>query len=602
MMDPTSVHHTAPRHAQTTDIMAHVKQVASALNPKNRGPQAADVQWLNFAVEEIWPFVVKSVEKLMKEDVQQQLQASVPGPFKGIRFSQFSLGTNPPKLGPVNVNRVGNSGGEKDRSGHPGVELGIGVDWDCNANISLHVTGANVGIRKLNLKGEVFIILCPLMDSLPIVGGLQITMVSPPKISWEFTGIAQVVDMPQIARALKDIIANRIAELLVLPNRIFIHWVWGREHEIDISAMQYPMPEALLRIGIVEARGLEGKDWNLLGKATSDPYAKVTMGDREYQTPVIQKCLEPKWNDDGYFDFLMYTAAQHLTVDLFDHDLWTFVDTTDDFLGELVTVSPDQAVVEKIRLCDMLTKPDAWWPIYCKKGKKYEQSGEVHIKIESYALRAKKSVLEKPFPPHHGKANADCLLSVQLRGLRGLPKKFAAGAVIECKVLDKQNNEKSKFVSIKSTYLEEVWDKNEIDADPTVQRLVEYLKYKGTSLEDIVQVSGLTHQQVQRIVERRPSFHSKFNQSIHLPVNNPKELKLRLKLIVDGDTKHAATIQAEDFVLEDKLFKNDELEFNEILQLKRAQDGIAGIVEGPFELDIRIQLHGLVHVNPGEPP
>jgi len=593
-MDNTAHHRTE----QSVDVLQKVREAVESTGVK-AGPPGDELKWLNFTVAEIWPFVDKSVGKIIKETVEPAIQAAMPTPLKGTHFKeQLSLGSAPPKLGPIQVAR-------KFDQNHPGVELAIGVKWDCNAKIELSVLpGVTIGIKRLSIEGEVYLILRPLMESVPIVGGLQITMVAPPSISWELTGLAQVVQFPKIASTLKGVLQQVLTDLLVLPNRVFVHWVWGREREIDISSMQYPRPEAVVRLGVVEAKGLQGKDWNLFGKATSDPYVRIQVGHRKHTTQAIQKTLEPHWGENGWYDFLMYTPKQHLDIQLFDSDL-AVLGAGDDTLGEMYVFDEQSETMRKANLCDVLTKPDSWWKIYEKRGGgrtkvNYEECGEIKVQVEVFSLRSDAvlfNAARKDVPTKHGEAKCDGLLSVQLRGLRGLPKKLAKGAKIVCRCSMPGGGGEMETVveeSIKSKYVEQVMDKDAVDVDPAIQRMVEFLYIDGKKTKTITEVSGLTEQQVLRILEMRPSFHTKWNQSLHIPVLTPQEAEIQLRLVVPGESESAAHIELAKgpFKLKD-LFAKQDLRFEDLVKMDRVA-GPKGIVHGPFELDIAMQLFGLV--------
>jgi len=614
-----------------------------------RKPRSEKVAWLNFGVDVMWPFVNAAVTQLMKDEVEANLKAAVPHFLHGICFQEFSLGTSPPVLGPVSVDRLGSS--NAGEGGHPGVEICVGVRWDCNAKISIHVPpAATIGIRKLNLEGEVFIILRPLMESLPIVGGLQITMVSPPKISWELTGMGQLGEMPTVATALKNAVSRVLSENLVLPNRIFIHWVWGREREIDISAMQYPMPEALLRVGVHQVKGLSTGD-SFLTSRSLDTYIKVKMGEREYRTHDIKDSTEPEWGDGGWSDFCMYTSKQHLVVELYNKHVWSLQHLVDDLLGEdellgelLIedvegehedetgSVSGQlskQSRFRKVHLWEVMNKPDGWWKLYVKRGKTYEEVGQVLLKVKSFKLLSKLEVIKAP-PPPIGDAKAEGLLSIQLRCLRGLPPKSAAGAVIEL-VVKRGDKVLEKRTSVKSDYIAEELDPNGIDVDPAIQRMVEFMDMEGTPREEILAVSGLSKEKVSRILELRPTFHSKWNQSIHIPIESASAqgVEIHIRLLIDGEKPGAGPIElVQPFSVDEKLLKpqqatspanhtkkkrhlhhhlvqhastsatseSEELRFEDILILERKQkngEAKKGEDAEKFELDISVQLFGM---------
>lgn len=80
--------------------------------------------------------------------------------------------------------------------------------------------------------------------------------------------------------------------------------------------------QGILRVHVVEGKNLENKD--LIGK--SDPYAVLKVGSIKVETPVIDNCLNPKW--DFWCEFEIVPNSE-LKVEVWDRD----DGTKDDFLG-----------------------------------------------------------------------------------------------------------------------------------------------------------------------------------------------------------------------------------------------------------------------------
>ena len=63
--------------------------------------------------------------------------------------------------------------------------------------------------------------------------------------------------------------------------------------------------QGLLRILLVEARSLVAKD-KFMGKGKSDPYVNIRVGDEAFRSHVIEKNLNPTWNE-------LYEVQQNVT-------------------------------------------------------------------------------------------------------------------------------------------------------------------------------------------------------------------------------------------------------------------------------------------------
>ena len=96
-----------------------------------------------------------------------------------------------------------------------------------------------------------------------------------------------------------------------------------------------PDMSAVLTIGIIAARGLEAMDSN----GTSDPYVVVHVGSEKRKTKVIQKDLNPQWNEK--FDILVTDVQGTLRLQVYDKDLIG----SDDLIGE--TMIPLSTIVGK---------------------------------------------------------------------------------------------------------------------------------------------------------------------------------------------------------------------------------------------------------------
>eukprot|EP01102_Stenamoeba_stenopodia_P018103 TRINITY_DN6598_c0_g1_i1.p1 TRINITY_DN6598_c0_g1~~TRINITY_DN6598_c0_g1_i1.p1 ORF type:complete len:1022 (+),score=273.92 TRINITY_DN6598_c0_g1_i1:149-3214(+) len=95
-----------------------------------------------------------------------------------------------------------------------------------------------------------------------------------------------------------------------------------KKQKLDLIPLE---GEFQLRIEVLHANDLKIADEN----GTSDPYVKMTLEGKTQKTKVIQKNLNPVWNEVFYFD--IKSTIDDLTtleVDLYDEDL-----LSDDFLG-----------------------------------------------------------------------------------------------------------------------------------------------------------------------------------------------------------------------------------------------------------------------------
>ncbi|XP_052382916.1 extended synaptotagmin-1-like isoform X2 [Oncorhynchus keta] len=122
--------------------------------------------------------------------------------------------------------------------------------------------------------------------------------------------------------------------------------------------------EGVLRIHLLEGQNLVPKD-NMMGgmvKGKSDPYVKINIGGETFESRVINRNLNPTWNEI-YEVVLTTLPGQELHAEIFDKDM----DMKDDFMGRL-----------KISLKDIITSQytDQWYTLNDVK------SGRVHLVLE----------------------------------------------------------------------------------------------------------------------------------------------------------------------------------------------------------------------------
>ncbi|KAM3877865.1 extended synaptotagmin-1-like [Diretmus argenteus] len=122
--------------------------------------------------------------------------------------------------------------------------------------------------------------------------------------------------------------------------------------------------EGLLRIHLLAGQNLIPKD-NMMGgmvKGKSDPYVKINIGGETFTSQVINRNLNPTWNE-MYEVVLTQLPGQDLHMEVFDKDM----DMKDDFMGRL-----------KINLKDIIDSQytDQWYTLSDVK------SGRVHLVLE----------------------------------------------------------------------------------------------------------------------------------------------------------------------------------------------------------------------------
>ncbi|CAJ1415709.1 unnamed protein product [Effrenium voratum] len=551
-----------------------------------RGEKGTELTWLDFLVRQIWPKVHEALKTVVLEELEPKVQAALPAMFGSLSFKTFNLGPEHPQLMEIGV-----AHGKQNH--YDGLELDVKMVWNCNADIVLEVQGIEIGIEKIRIDGTVRLQLRPLMPQLPTVGGVQITMMSPPNISWSFRGLLAALQVDVVSRVMRQVVADQISEMLVVPNLIFIHWL-DSASDVDLEVLQFPHPECVVRLCIKEARDLRGSDWNYFGfNGTSDPYVSVHLGSHLWHTPQKTRTRNPKWGHEGYHDFFVYTPSQFVKVDIYDSDIGP---GTDDHLG----------CVEGLTVEALLERPIWWWPLQARKkppepkmdsseakltdrsdpetkSSTTRECGEVLIEAHFLELRAS---LLGDVPKPMGKADAVAFAFIDLRSLRGLQPNQAHGATITFKL--EGQTYKSRPASYQGSNYGSALTQG-------AQRLVEHLyNIKGRSVEEIMKISGLSKEQVYSVVHARPSFTTKWHLPFTLPIRDLNQAQLDISLGTKRPNMKVLASLKSPLHLKQALVDTGRWQLDKALLLERDPklEG-TNLVQETLELSLRITLRTL---------
>lgn len=257
-----------------------------------RGDKGKEMSWPNFMVAKMWPHIHEALKLVVAKDLEPKIKDALPSVFGTVSFKTFSLGEWHPE-----IKEIGVAHGKQNQ--YDGLELDLKIIWNCNADIVVDVQGIEIGIENVHIDGTLKLQFRPLLPHLPSIGGVQITMMSPPNISWNFRGIFAALQADVVSRVMRQVVSDQISELLVVPNLIFLHWL-DSEADVDLEVLQFPHPECVVRLCISEARDLLGSDLNYFGfNGTSDPYVSVHLGSHHWYTPQKSRTRNPKWGDAG---------------------------------------------------------------------------------------------------------------------------------------------------------------------------------------------------------------------------------------------------------------------------------------------------------------
>lgn len=269
------------------------------------------VGFLNDIVAQLWDHINVAGSKMIKDIVEPLFKELLPGPLKSLHFTRINLGKTPIKFDNIDVHsRTENS-----------IRLNVDISWNGDSDIDLKASIiGSLGVEKVKIKGRLSVLLCPLVDHLPLITAMQAAFINPPEMSLDFTGVADIADLSIIDDTIRKVILDIIASILVLPNRLLI--------KIDPANDYFKTYQP--QLGFIRVTVLNGKGFVTpkgFFKDIPDVYCNVRLGALPVWTTTTQNnTLSPHWNESN--DFLLSDHDQELTFDVLDDDL-----TGDDKLG-----------------------------------------------------------------------------------------------------------------------------------------------------------------------------------------------------------------------------------------------------------------------------
>lgn len=367
-------------------ILARVEDLPSWVH----FPEVERAEWFNKILDQIWPFIGDYVKDLLTNSIQPKIQAS-HAQMASFVFTKIDLGDIPPRIGGVKVYT------ENVRRDEIYIDLDIIYSSDCDLMVKLK--GMNMGIKDLQVRGTMRVIFKPLLSRMPLFGGMSVFFLNNPSIDFNLKGLADAFDLPGLREMVEDIIAEQIANIMVLPNRIAVPMV----PELNLALLKYPPPEGVLRIYMVEARNLVSADMALVGKGKSDPYVVLKFGPEKFKTKVINNTINPVWNE-VFETVIDCKDAQVIDLEIRDED----PGSKDDKIGTAA-----------IDISSTMTEGtvDCWLPLENVK------KGDVHLKLVWMYLANDPLVLEKTMKQTDTTSElATCVLMVNLDSARDLPR------------------------------------------------------------------------------------------------------------------------------------------------------------------------------------
>ncbi|KAK9973730.1 hypothetical protein ABG768_024439 [Culter alburnus] len=334
-------------------------------------PDVEKVEWLNkliqqafLVIHQAWPFIGQYLEKLLTETIAPSIRGSSTH-LQTLSFTKIDFGGKPMKV-------VGVKAHTENDKGQILLDVYISYVGDVEINVEVKRYFCKAGVKGIQLHGMMRVILEPLIGDVPIVGAVTMFFIQRPKLTINWTGLTNLLDIPGLNVMSDSMIMDAIASFLVLPNRLTVPLV----ADLHVAQLRSPLPRGVVRIHLVEADGLASKDNYVKGviAGMSDPYALLRVGPQTFKSRHLDNTLNPKWGE-MYEVIVHEVPGQELEVEVFDKD-----PDHDDFLGR---TKLDLGIVKKSKIVD------EWFTL------KDTPTGRVHLRLEWLTLEADTERLEE---------------------------------------------------------------------------------------------------------------------------------------------------------------------------------------------------------------
>jgi hypothetical protein len=486
---------------------------------------------------------------MVKETVEPKIKGSLPSALAGaFHFDTVTLGDVPLRFGSIVATAVDY---KSVRSGDTkNVEILFNTIYRGNAQVDLSFAGAKLGIRNIEMVGDLSINLVELLDRPPFFSGVAVYFTNPPHISMDWSGVAGVLGVGVIKSKIREVVTDGISNVCVLPKRIVSDMDPKEERLFRLLA---PFPPGCLRLELIAARDLAGKDFAIFGKATSDPYANVRIGAQMQKSKTVKKDCNPKWNEP--FDFCVYDKHQNVRIDVYDEDFGG----GDDELGML-----EMTVDELLNEC---REGPAWIKLMPQEEEDKVQ-GELQLKVTWLPVTFDS---ERAAAIDVAKGMPQALLFLGMYSVKIPPAKVGTTYTIEATCNGKTNT------VTKTTALDpdEVKTKAQVkDLQPKIDKMVA-AKMKDSDIAEIlaIPVEALKDKgkadvkYTDRLVVKEPFLW---------PIDVPKETVVEIKVTEKDGTTDFGVVQVEAFrYLDDN---------------KSAQRDYIQSKNGKIECEIRAQI------------
>jgi hypothetical protein len=305
------------------------------------------------------------LEKVLRDEVLSKLRARLPAQLgTNLGLTKFDLGERSPRFSDVTVHET---------PLNQGIEVRSRLLYEALTNIQISTPVGQLGIEALRLSGDLVLRLEPVIDEMPVIGGLVAYFLEPPELDFTFSGLLSFGNFPGVTKIVHNHIEQMLSNYMVLPNVLAVPLA-SEGKGVDLAKLQGQEVVGLLQVTAIRANGLRGDDFNLFkGGFTSDPYVQVKVSDEVWRSSVVAETCDPEWKASDCHDFIVFDVEQKVRVEVFDHDVLS----SDDIIGRAASMN----------VIDALARSDKPIPLvdpFAAPGSQKDDCGTLQMRFEFF--------------------------------------------------------------------------------------------------------------------------------------------------------------------------------------------------------------------------
>lgn len=265
--------------------------------------EVSRVAWFNKVLDYMWPHVDTAVCEMVRDKVEPVLRTSAPPLVSWVGFEKLTLGPTPGTLGGVKV--------YGSHSEEAMMEMEFSWAGGLDVVVAAYVFGVRIPVRihDLQFRSYLRVTITPLVDELPCLGGLEVSLMDLPEHVDFGVTIPPGVDLmalPGAQRALRFAMWKALGPKMVYPAKMHMPIMAnsGMEQQstgmIKVTVLSGINFSSRWDLARSEEKSAGSRKGFMLFKA--DRYL-VRMNTRKTRSVMLKdkSTDDPTWNETHYF-------------------------------------------------------------------------------------------------------------------------------------------------------------------------------------------------------------------------------------------------------------------------------------------------------------